>query len=178
MNSGRRSTRWSTNDEDAEARKVIVRLRDHPIATAIIVFFIVRFACSFFVGPTTCADGWQSASIGRRGACSWHHGVGTNWGALLAMLLSAGCGITVFVKLSEEPEKPKPPRATGAGPTGESEKAPTNEVLESQPVCRQCGIPMTVRTEKEGLYKGILVWVCPKSPRRHSQWPAKSQQGR
>jgi hypothetical protein len=175
---------------------VILRLRDHPIATAIIVFFIVRFACSFFVGPTTCADGWQSASIGRRGACSWHHGVGTNWAALLATLFSAASGIAVFVKLSEEPEKPKPPqrsaaspghkpestekpsRTTGPGPTGESKKAPTNEILESQPVCRQCGIPMTLRTEKEGLYKGTLVWVCPKSPRRHSRWPAKSQEGR
>ncbi len=82
------------------------RLRRHPIATAIIVFFIVRFASSFFVGPTTCSDGWQSASIGRRGACSHHGGVGTNGGALLATLFSLGCGIAAFVFLSSQQTTP------------------------------------------------------------------------
>lgn len=30
-------------------------------------------------GGSLCVDGWQSPSIGERGACSWHHGVGARF---------------------------------------------------------------------------------------------------
>ena len=48
----------------------------------------------------TCRDGWQSASIGRRGACSHHGGVGENGWAMFVTLLSLGGAFAVFAYLS------------------------------------------------------------------------------
>src|SRR5438874_1673031 len=39
---------------------------------AAMVFLVIL---GIFSGPATCADGWQSPSIGSRGACSYHGGV-------------------------------------------------------------------------------------------------------
>jgi hypothetical protein len=58
------------------------------IATAILIIA--------FSGPVTCRDGWQSPSIGRRGACSHHGGVGS--GPMLPALFGGGTvGYGIFL---------------------------------------------------------------------------------
>jgi hypothetical protein len=43
------------------------------------VSIVLAVGTGFFVGsfidPATCSDGWDSQSIGKQGACSWHGGV-------------------------------------------------------------------------------------------------------
>lgn len=66
-------------------------------AFSILLFFILFFIGKQIEGPSTvsCADGWDSPSIGRRGACSHHGGVvhhGTGIPSLLiALALSYVC---------------------------------------------------------------------------------------
>lgn len=64
-----------------------------PLAAGATVFLA---ALVLFVGqipPATCRDGWQSPSIGLRGACSHHGGVERHGGLyLLSVLLSSGLG--------------------------------------------------------------------------------------
>lgn len=50
-----------------------------PVVAAILVFVIALAAGSYIAGPETCLDGWNSPSIGRPGACSWHGGVTYKW---------------------------------------------------------------------------------------------------
>lgn len=53
-----------------------------------LLFFVGLAAISIYIfGKTSCADGWQSSSIGRSGACSHHGGVYSNIGLLI--LISA-----------------------------------------------------------------------------------------
>jgi hypothetical protein len=57
----------------------------------------------WFVPDATCADGWESGSIGRRGACSWHGGVRSSpWGfaALIASVI-VGVLIAKFEEISD-----------------------------------------------------------------------------
>lgn len=55
-------------------------------------------SCAALLPERTCRDGWASKSIGRRGACSHHGGVGGNDG--IRFLVSAGgIGAGVYVGL-------------------------------------------------------------------------------
>lgn len=49
--------------------------RHLPFILSILSFFVSVIVLSSFINPPTCADGWNSLSIGRQGACSWHGGV-------------------------------------------------------------------------------------------------------
>lgn len=50
---------------------------------------------TWVVPDPTCADGWDSPSIGTRGACSWHGGVRRSPWALAALLFGVACGVLV-----------------------------------------------------------------------------------
>lgn len=88
-------------------------LRKHPFwITAIVaigVFIGLSQAAAYIAGPPHCRDGWQSPSIGRRGACSWHGGVDRSANGLgfFALILSGLAGFATFAKLTEP--LPKPP---------------------------------------------------------------------
>ena len=58
---------------------------------AAIAFFVLS---GIFSGPTSCADGWRSPSIGSRGACSYHGGV-TRTGSLW-FLISIAVGFAAW----------------------------------------------------------------------------------
>src|SRR5690606_29061412 len=58
----------------AGCRTVLVFLR-HPVFLRLTAFLISFAALDQLLGPTRCADGWRSPSIGRSGACSHHSGV-------------------------------------------------------------------------------------------------------
>jgi len=55
---------------------------DHNILVAL-------FGLSALAGPTTCANGWESPSIGPRGACSWHGGVDSGKTVLILVASAA-----------------------------------------------------------------------------------------
>ena len=143
---------------------MIAQLRRHPIIVGICVFVAMRIVLGVFVGQTTCQDGWQSPSIGRQGACSHHHGVAGNWGAVLATLFSIGCGFAIYVRLLPQPTvHGTRPREK---PTAKPELPPEPEDVEAaagddRPRCRQCGTLMETRVEKTGLFQGKEVWFCP-----------------
>lgn len=65
----------------------------HPIAVG---FLSSRIGLSPFVGDHVCRDAWHSMSIGRRGACSWHRGMGgfdhDNWVMPAAIALGIAAG--------------------------------------------------------------------------------------
>ena len=72
------------------------RLKLGPIASAWLsgaaVFVLVMIGMGYVLGPATCRDGWHSASVGRRGACSHHGGVDRS-GGTLRLLMSIGAGV-------------------------------------------------------------------------------------
>lgn len=55
-------------------------------------------------GPPRCRDGWQSPSIGERGACSWHGGVSDAGDGLgvLALIIGGAAGWFTFAGLAPE----------------------------------------------------------------------------
>ena len=65
-----------------------------PIAGAIALFCLTWLLGSWIAGPSTCRDGWQSSSIGTRGACSHHGGVYRN---PLPLLMGALVGIGGYI---------------------------------------------------------------------------------
>lgn len=65
----------------------------------IIVFLGAMILLSILLGGAVCSDGWASASIGRRGACSSHGGVDRTVGAI-KFLLSIGATVWAVVAYS------------------------------------------------------------------------------
>jgi hypothetical protein len=151
-----------------------------PIILGITTFLASVLALVSMLGPVTCRDGWHSHSIGQRGACSHHGGVG---GGLhtLAIFGSAGLGIWVGVlayrrdqaKLErarrERWEKHEADIATRATPRQVPEPikisvsapavAPTPLVA-----CPICGSAMRLRRAKRGKRSGKRFWGCSRYP--------------
>ncbi len=156
---------------------------------AIVVFFVLRIAGSFFVGPTTCRDGWHSPSIGRRGACSHHGGVGLNVGAVLATMVSGGVGLGVYVFLlpsppasqtpTSRPSAPRPPTSKPPQPTPNRDKAPSSTAIQRgpPPFCPICGASMRRRTSRRGRRsrRGKEFFGCSRYPNCHGVRPIENQ---
>lgn len=90
---------WAADVVDwVRSHKVVAKLRAFPwTATAGWVGGLLCMqALEQFIPAATCNDGWASASIGSRGACSHHGGVNSqgHW-RFLAFIASAGFGIFV-----------------------------------------------------------------------------------
>jgi topoisomerase-like DNA binding C4 zinc finger protein len=153
---------------------VLAKLRKHPFVAAICVFILIRIACSFFVGPTTCNDGWHSSSIGRRGACSWHHGVGTNWGDVLATLVSLGVAGLAFVLLTSDKRKSESEDDSAKTSDELPTSVPSDSQLvrsempimspDSKPKCPRCNSAMRLRNARRGKYQGQTFWGCANYP--------------
>lgn len=168
---------------------MLARLRERPIVTAIVVFFVLRIAGSFFVGPTTCRDGWHSPSIGRRGACSHYGGVGLNVGAVLATMVSGGVGLGVYVFLlpsppasqtpTSRPSAPRPPTSKPPQPTPNRDKAPSSTAIQRgpPPYCPICGASMRRRTSRRGRRsrRGKEFFGCSRYPNCHGVRPIENQ---
>ena len=166
---------------------MLARLRQHPIVTAIVVFYVLRIAGSFFIGPTTCADGWHSPSIGRRGACSHHGGIGINGGAVLATIVSGAVGFSTYVFLLPIPPAPRapaprpsahrPPPRDAPQPTPNTDKAPSGTSVQrgSPPYCPICGSSMRRRTAKRGRRRGEEFFGCSRYPGCRGVRPIENQ---
>lgn len=66
-----------------------------PVALGVVAFLAVLIVGNAVVGSTVCHDGWPSASIGNKGACSHHGGVNRGPQAL-AFILSIIAGFSTY----------------------------------------------------------------------------------
>ncbi len=144
---------------------MIGMIRKYPVVTAIITFFVLRIGGSVFVLPTTCRDGWHSSSIGRRGACSWHGGVGTNWSALLLTLISAAAAFALWNFIKNKNEQERQRQAVVDAKRKEEEQIIIKEEAAKQGIaCPECGFPLRIRLAKRGRNAGKKFWGCSRYP--------------
>ena len=140
-------------------------MKRHPFLAAFAVFVALRVLGSPLIGATTCRDGWASMSIGSRGACSWHGGVGTNWSAVLVTLLAAAGAIAVFNVLASRNDK----EAAQTRAALDRERAARDEKIKADAAaagiaCPTCGHPLLLRTARRGPGAGRQFWGCSRYP--------------
>lgn len=78
-------------------RRICRRFSNSPWAAGSAKFIVLMICLLPFRGETTCSDGTHSSSIGRRGACSHHGGVGMRSGTIPLVLSVAG-GLVVGIR--------------------------------------------------------------------------------
>jgi Topoisomerase DNA binding C4 zinc finger len=140
----------------------------HPFFAGLLTFLILLKVMTPLVRPTVCSDGWASGSIGRRGACSHHGGVGTNW-SLLGVFLGAGGGAYAVGRTLAEFYRRKREALTNLR---DAERAAANVQRYSEmpkpqnvPMCPTCGGAMRERLAKRGKNAGKNFWGCGNYPR-------------
>lgn len=144
----------------------------HPFFAGLLTFLILLKVMHPLVHPTVCRDGWASGSIGIRGACSHHHGVGTNW-SLLGVFFGAGGGAYAVGQTLASFHRRK--RATLAKRL-DAERAAAQAVANVRrysempkpptvPMCPTCGGAMRERLAKHGKNAGRKFWGCGNYPR-------------
>ena len=116
----------------------------HPWPCAVAVFLVADIVIRQLLPETTCRDGWHSASIGLRGACSHHGGVSGVWGGLSV----AACLVLAFFsgqwRVRVRRAKRAAERAADRPATGESVRPP-DVAAGSVPRCPACRSPMRRR---------------------------------
>src|ERR671919_300543 len=65
------------------------------VAVKWIIVPVIFFLLVYFIPESTCRDGWESPSIGRQGACSYHGGVVNPLEVIFNYIL-IGC-LTTFI---------------------------------------------------------------------------------
>ena len=140
----------------------------HPFFAGLLTFVVLLKVMTPLIRPTVCRDGWASGSIGSRGACSHHGGVGTNW-SFYGVFFGAGLAAFAVGRTLVEIERRK--RAALAKRL-DAERAATNvqhysEVpkLPITPACPFCGATMRERVAKRGRNAGSKFWGCANYPR-------------
>jgi hypothetical protein len=122
-------------------------LSRRPILAGLLAFLIVWLGLGLLIGSTTCRDGWQSPSIGRRGACSHHGGVDRTAGEIIRAL-AIGAGWITWAALNGYAERKyreeNPPVFT--------------------PRCPRCSSIMRRRRARRGRNAGNEFWGCSAYP--------------
>ncbi|RWM29771.1 MAG: hypothetical protein E5Y01_31670 [Mesorhizobium sp.] len=157
----------------------------HPIAVGFLSFIVSRIGLSPLVGDRVCRDGWHSMSIGHRGACSWHGGVGGlehgNWVMPAAIALGVAAGFAWDALQSrrsgrEDPEEEWRPVPVPASPPSPEPSAPIIVAETPAPqmqwvstqsawlLCPKCSAGMKLRTAQRGRYAGRDFWGCRNYP--------------
>lgn len=146
----------------------IKQLLSHPFFAGLLTFVILLKVMTPLIQPTVCSDGWASGSIGRRGACSHHGGIGTNW-SLLGVFLGSGLGAYAVGRTLVEVERRKRAALTKQRDAGQA-LANVRQYSEpprasSTPACPLCGGFMRERLAKRGRNAGGKFWGCGNYPR-------------
>ena len=173
-------------------RDLILYSKDRTWLVGITVFLGAMILLSILLGGAVCSDGWASASIGRRGACSSHGGVDRTVGAI-KFLLSIGATVWAVVAYSAGREKwlaklranSETPTTATATATATATEIPTVNLKVIPPPanspiprtklahpksspkvkCPICGGGMSVRTARVGKNAGGKFWGCKRFPR-------------
>ncbi len=162
--------------------------KDRTWLVGIVVFLGAMILLSILFGGAVCSDGWASASIGRRGACSSHGGIDRTAG-VIKFLLSIGATVWAVVaysagrekwlaKLRANSEIPTTATATEIEmpnidtkvippPANISVPPPkaAHSKSSSKVKCPICGGGMSVRTARVGKNAGGKFWGCKRFPR-------------
>lgn len=121
-----------------------------PIILGLAVFVLAVVALAPLL-PTTCADGWQSQSIGIQGACSSHGGVAASkdvirFGPAALLGIGVGGGLAFLRRRNSRTV------------------APTERRVADLPTCPTCGAPLKMVTATgDARYR----WVCSAQPNVH-----------
>lgn len=152
-------------------RRTVQRIKEflgRPLVAGLLTFVVLRIVMTPLIQPTVCADGWPSGSIGRRGACSHHHGIGTNW-SLLGVLIGSGLGGLAVGRMLVAAEQRK---WAALNRQRDVERAEANVRRYSQmpkspttPACPICGASMRERIATRGRSAGGKFWGCSNYPR-------------
>jgi hypothetical protein len=127
-----------------------------------IVFVIVLLLAKEIIGPVTCSSGWQSASIGRQGACS-HHGGVAGWKGFMPFVLGGVAALWFYGTFSAS-------NTSSANQNKRTSQAPSasNKLREAQSHvvrCPRCNGPMSLKIARKGKNAGGKFWGCNKYPR-------------
>jgi len=138
---------------------------DHPIKWAIGAFFALKIGTSPMVQPTVCEDGWESDSIGKRGACSWHGGVGTNWSALGTTFVSllGGFGVWRVIESKNERDQERARKKAERDHQAFLDRMKAQAKAEGND-CPKCGHPMLPKLVTKGKEKGKWFRGCSRHP--------------
>ncbi|MGM8224937.1 topoisomerase DNA-binding C4 zinc finger domain-containing protein [Cellvibrio sp. ARAG 10.3] len=136
-----------------------------------VVFFAVLILSKTIIGPVTCASGWQSPSIGKRGACS-HHGGVSKWKAYLPFLVSGVVSFLFYINFNPSSFSRKENEETSKITQDSSLEQPTaqpgvKKTRVYKPIikCPKCRGSMVLRTSKKGASPGRKFWGCKKYPK-------------
>lgn len=132
----------------------------HPFGGAIVIGLVIYCLIGSLEGPVTCRDGWQSPSIGIRGACSWHGGV-DHTGALMALLGGLIGGIIFGNYRARRLEAADAKRWLAFQKTQGDIKARAAEQGISCPIC---SYPLKRVLVRKGKRKGTYFMGCSKYP--------------
>ncbi|MER8918235.1 hypothetical protein NKI32_31150 [Mesorhizobium sp. M0761] len=156
----------------------------HPIAVCFLTFIVSRIGLSPFVGVDVCKDGWHSMSIGRRGACSWHGGVGGldhgNWVLPATIALGVAAGFAWSALRAKWSETATPVEEWGPVYVPQPEEPPSRPKISSEVsgqegmqsvlkqsgwlACPVCAAEMKPRMAHRGRYGGRDFWGCSRYP--------------
>ncbi|TIR05374.1 MAG: hypothetical protein E5X37_27125 [Mesorhizobium sp.] len=161
----------------------------HPIAVGFLTFIVSRIGLSPFVGVPVCNDGWHSMSIGGRGACSWHGGVGGldhgNWVMPVTVVLAVAAGFvwnalqSKRVEFTDDPaeQRRRVCRPLLAEPSRIEPQASSRILNDPSQSCKQsvsresawlqcpkCAAGMKLRTAQRGRFAGQQFWGCSRFP--------------
>jgi hypothetical protein len=140
----------------------------HPFFAGLLTFVVLLKLMTPLISPTTCRDGWPSQSIGQRGACSHHGGLGTNW-SFFGVFFASGAGaatvarVMVVLARRRRAEYERMHQAKVAAANVQQYKEPLRKP--STPACPLCGATMRVRLAKKGRHSGEEFWGCSDYPR-------------
>jgi hypothetical protein len=137
-----------------------------PLVVGLVVFVIANIVLGGFGGSSVCKDGWASPSIGKRGACSHHGGVGGQKNGGWIFLLSVGLGFSAGV-IARQVQNPPSNLTVRKGnltiPT--KSEVVTTELKGKTVHCPRCGSRMVKRTAKRGVNTGNSFFGCSKYPK-------------
>jgi len=137
----------------------------HPAVVALIALVAGEVGLGTVLHASQCRDGWDSPSIGYRGACSHHGGVdrGPDFlRNLLAIALAGGASWVAFrlrnpaIKSQGVPVPPPWPSPTPAA----APSPPIEPGTDDGPQCPRCGKPMLLRTARKGAHAGEEFYGC------------------
>lgn len=155
----------------------------------ILIFFLLFIPLSILIPGSVCSDGWQSSSIGSRGACSHHGGVSSLPKFLLFFAFCISLYGAFYIndllnkKKSHDVKKEDnlvlPEEKTGTlGPENQMNGSITqsSNMIKNNPVkklsktekrvrCPRCRSSMRIRIAKKGKNIGNKFYGCSKFPR-------------